>query len=160
MKRRTKVLLVVVAGLLVIAGIFGATAAFADNSTSGNGTTPAADLMQKIADNYQAITGQTLDTTALQQAFQQAQTQIQQDNLKTFLDKLVTDGVITQDQTDQYLEWFNSRPDVPQLNGNGGFFGRLFGPRGFGHLFEGFGHRNQDQSQSSSHQSPLAQPAF
>ena len=168
MKRRTKVLLVIVAGLLVAAGIFGATAAFADNSSSSNSTTPEANLMQKIADNYQALTGQSLNTTALQQAFSQAQAQVQQDAVKSFLDKLVQKGVITQDQETQYLNWLSSKPDIPSLNGNGGFFGRLFGARGFGHVFGFFRHpnSNQDQSQtqpqgqSSNFRLPAYQPGF
>ena len=168
MKRRTKVLLVIVAGLLLIGGIFGATAVFADNgaTTSSNSTTPTADLLQKIADNYQAITGETLNTDALQQAFQQAQAQVQQDQVKSFLDKLVAKGVITQNQEDQYLSWLSARPDVPQLNGNGGFLGRMFGPRGFGHLFNWFKHdtQNQDQTQpqgqSSYFRVPAPQPSF
>jgi hypothetical protein len=145
MKRRTKLLLVIVAGLLLIGGIFGATAALADNpsGTTPSGTTPAANLLQKIADNYKAITGQALDTTALQQALSQAQAQVQQDNLKAYLDKLVANGVITQDQEDQYLAWFSARPDVPPLNGPAGRFGRFFGGRLFGHLFGRFGHGDQ-----------------
>jgi hypothetical protein len=160
MKRRTKLILVIVAGLLIIGGIFGATTAFADSSTTGNTTT--ANLTQQIADNYKALTGQDLNISALQQAIQQAQAQVQQDNMKALLDKLVEKGVITPDQETQYLNWLSSRPDVPQLNGRGGFFGRMFGPRGLGHLFGGFGHLGQNQSpgQSSNYRLPAAQPGF
>jgi hypothetical protein len=152
MKRRTKILLVIVAGLLIIGGIFGATAAFADNPASSN-TTPAANLLQKIADNYANITGQSLDATALQQAFDQAQVQIKSEQEKAFLDKLVADGVITQDQADQYQAWLDARPDVPQLNGPAQGFGQFFGPRGFGHFFRGFHFGQPDQTQPPATQS-------
>lgn len=149
MKRRTKALLVIVAGLLILGGIFGATAALADNPTSSN-STPAADLLQKIADNYQAITGTTLDTDALQQAFDQAQTQIRTEKEQAFLDKLVQDGVITQDQADQYQSWLDARPDVPQLNSPARGFGRFFGPHDFGRFFGGFHFNTPDQQTQPS----------
>ena len=149
MKRRTKVLLVVIAGLLILGGIFGATAVFADNPPSSD-STPAADLLQKIADNYAAITGQTLDTDALQQAFTQSQAQIKAEQEKAFLDKLVADGVITQDQADQYQAWLDARPDVPQLNGPARGFGRFFGPRGMGRFFGGFPFCQPDQQTQPS----------
>ena len=163
MKRRTKVLLVIVAGLLIIVGIFGATAAFADSSTTGGATT--ANLTQQIADNYHTLTGQSLNTTALQQAFDQAQAQVQQDQVKSFLDKLVQNGTITQDQENQYLSWLSSRPNVPQLNGHSGMFGRMFGQQGFGRVFGGFGHRGRNQnrnqrSNSTSTLAPMAHPSF
>jgi hypothetical protein len=148
MKRRTKLLLVIVAGLLIIGGVFGATAAFADNPSDG---APAADLMQKIARNYQTITGQDLDTAALRQAFEQAREQVRSEQQQAFLDRLVEDGVITREQADRYRSWLDSRPDIPQLNGEG--HGRLFGPRGLGHFFGGNGHWDQDQA-------PDAQASF
>lgn len=166
MQRRTKVILVIVAGLLVIAGIFGATTAFADSSssTSGNTTSPLNTLLQKVADQYNSITGQTLDVPALEKAFQQAQAQVRQDNVKAFLDGLVKKGVITQAQEDQYLSWLNSKPDVPQLNGRGGPLGQFFSRPGFGSFFGGFGHRghgeSQSQNQTSFNQEPLTQPTF
>jgi hypothetical protein len=47
--------------------------------------------------------------------------------LQSWLDKLVTEGKITQEQADEYLHWWQSKPnDIPLLGARGGY-GMMWG---------------------------------
>ena len=71
----------------------------------------------------------TLDTEALKEAFQQAQQEMKTERQQSMMDKLVENGVITQEQADEYQAWLDARPDVnisPDLNRQQGMpFGRM-----------------------------------
>jgi len=72
----------------------------------------------------------------LKDAFAQAQNEMQTEALKNCLQNLVGQGKMIQEQADQYLEWWQSRPDVPigfGFRGHGGFHG-MGGPHGWGGL--------------------------
>ena len=74
----------------------------------------------------------------LQSAYTGAQKEIQTEALKSRLDEMVTNGTITQDQEDAYLNWLSQRPDIG--GGIGAFpgMGRMHGFdgfRGFGKLW-------------------------
>jgi hypothetical protein len=92
-----------------IGGYAVASAANNTNSDTSN-TTPMAQMMDKVAEIYQQNTGTALDAQELQKAFDQAQTVLMADRMDTLLQKLVTDGKITQEQADQWKAWWNSRP--------------------------------------------------
>ena len=92
-----------------IGGFAMANAADNGNSATGN-TTRAAQLMDKVASIYQQNTGTAIDSQELQKAFNQAQTALSADRLESMLQKLVTDGKITQEQADQWKAWWDSRP--------------------------------------------------
>ena len=64
-------------------------------------------------------------------AFDQATSELRTEALQDHLQQLVDEGKITQDEADQYLDWWSQRPDVLDKGLLPGFGGRGFG-RGFG----------------------------
>jgi polyhydroxyalkanoate synthesis regulator phasin len=114
-----------------------------DDSASGTeDQTAPSDPYQALLDRacaiYQESTGMAIDSEQLRDALDQAQGELQEEALETRLQKLVDDGQITQEEGDQYLEWWQSRPDIevplPGLggpgHGGGMMHARGFGPRG------------------------------
>lgn len=130
-KRKKVVILAAVAVAVLISGVVaGVTLAQSGNSTQTQANTKYQELLNKVATIYQQNTGVTIDPQQLETAFTQAQQDMQSEALQTWLQNLVTEGKITQTQADQYLQWWNSKPDVP-----------LFElPRGGGMMMWGRGH--------------------
>jgi multidrug efflux pump subunit AcrA (membrane-fusion protein) len=93
-------------------------------TTTTTTTNPEQTLLAKVA----AILG--IDQTKLEAAFTKAEKEIQTDALTNRLQALVEAGKLTQAQADQYLQWWQSRPTLPEdLN-----LPRLQGRMGFGGL--------------------------
>ena len=133
---------VVVVSVLLIAGIVGGVVA-AGSDSSGN-----AEDQSQITDQYQALldrvcaiyeekTGVAIDSEQLRDALDQAQGELQEEALETRLQNLVDEGKITQEEADNYLAWWQSRPDIEvPLPGLGGpsHGGGMMQARGFGPL--------------------------
>jgi hypothetical protein len=86
-------------------------------------------LLDRVCQIYQENTGVAIDPQQLKDAFAQAQKEMQDEALQSWLQKLVNEGKITQDQADQYLQWWQSRPDIelPELGGHGHGGGMMWG---------------------------------
>jgi prophage tail gpP-like protein len=123
---------VVVAVLIssVVAGVTFAQDGGGGGAQPGNNTV----LIDKVCTTYQENTGVALDADELKAAYTQAQTEMQTEALQSRLQDLVTQGKMTQEQADQYLQWWNSKPDMgiplPGLCGGGGDM--MMGGRGHG----------------------------
>lgn len=118
---------IIVMGLAfaILAASLGGVALANDNSgEEGEAAARLEIMLDKVAANYFELTGEELDIEALQTAFGQARDEMRAEALQHRLDRLVEDGVITQDEADEYLEWWQSKPDVS--------IG--FGPRGHGRV--------------------------
>jgi len=131
---------VVVVCILLIGGIVGGVIAAADDSASDTeDQTAPSDRYQVLLDRacaiYQESTGVAIDSEQLKDALDQAQGELRDEALETRLQKLVDEGQMTQEEADQYLEWWQSRPDIeaplPGLGGPGPGGGMMWG-RGFG----------------------------
>ena len=122
MKRSRKfVLVTVLATLALVGSITGVV--LADDS---NGSEPEAllgALWDRVAAIYEDNTGVAIEPEALKDAFAQARSEKLQEALDSHLQSLVDEGKITQDQADQYKEWWQSRPEVPVGPGFGGHGG-------------------------------------
>ena len=127
---------VVVASILLIGGIAGGVvAAASDSSTSAEEQIEAANRYQVLLDRacaiYEEETGVAIDPEQLKDALKQARQEMREEALGNWLQKLVDNGEITQEEADQLLEWWQSRPDVqlplPRLGGRalGGGLGPL-----------------------------------
>jgi uncharacterized membrane protein len=141
MKKRKWFIPVVVVTVLLIGGITGGVVAAVNNSssntTAGN-QTQAADRYQALLDRacaiYEETTGVVIDPEQLKEALTQARSEMQDEALQNRLQDLVDNGKITQEEAGQYLEWWQSRPDIKlPLSGLGGrghgggmMLGRLF----------------------------------
>jgi hypothetical protein len=103
MWRRKKFIIVgVLAAVLLVGSIGGVALAQTEN---GDDTQPET-LLARVAD----ILG--IDQQTLEDAFAQAQTEMRDEALDNYLDNLVNEGTITQEQADQYRAWHQARPDM------------------------------------------------
>jgi hypothetical protein len=134
MWRKKRLVLVLMLAVVVLLGTVGGIVLAQDD---GGNETQVEDrcgvLLDKITAIYEENTGVAIDQEQLKEAFAQACNEMLADAMQTHLQNLVDDGVITQEEADQYLEWWQARPDVqlggPGLRGfgGGGFHGIMHG---------------------------------
>lgn len=126
MKKR---LLIPIAATMMLISIFTAGAVMAQED--GTDETPA---VQSFASRVAAILG--VDEAQVQDAMDQAHREMQDETVRNKLDALVEQGRLTQEQADEYYQWYQSRPEgIRGFGGPGPRFG--FGVPGRGH---GHGH--------------------
>lgn len=133
-----KFIIVTVLAVVLLSGSIVGVAIAADNSDVSRPKAQHDAMLVKVCEIYQQNTGTTLDHEALKEAFVQAASEMRPaiprdqgekspENMQDWLQSLVTNGKITQEQADQYISWWQSRPDVPVgfgPRGHGGFPGR------------------------------------
>jgi len=138
--RKRKWLIPMVLSIVLVGGIAGGVMVAADDSSS------TVDQQSQLVDKHQALldracaiyqenTGTALDPEQFKAALEQAQGELQEEALESRLQDLVDNGKITQEEADQYLEWWQSWPDIQvPLPGLGGPSHRsgMMGGRGFG----------------------------
>jgi hypothetical protein len=120
------IIIAVSAAVLLIGSIAGVVLA-QNNDTGTQSNAQGVDMLAKVCTIYQQKTGVTIDETALKASFTQAENEAQLAREQSRLQDLVKQGKITQDQADQYLKWWQSRPELPGgfgFGGPGGFAGR------------------------------------
>ena len=123
-KKKWIIIGIIGAAVLLIAGSLGGIALAQTNST---GDSPVKTLMARVAEKL------GIDQQELEDAFSQAQKDMQTEALDIRLKEMVANGKITQQQADQYKQWIQSRPtDLPPALGSGPGFGPgMRGPGGF-----------------------------
>jgi len=135
MWRSKKFIVITLAAVLLVGSSVGVVLA-ADN---GNDSQPGAqfgDLWDKVCVIYEENTSDDIDPEALQDAFAQARSEMRDEAMQNRLQNRVEQSDITQDEADQYLEWWQARPDVAAefgCRGHGRFRG-MGGPPGWGGL--------------------------
>ncbi|MGD0780119.1 MAG: hypothetical protein ABR954_04975 [Dehalococcoidales bacterium] len=106
---------IIIIGLLVIAiavgGTLGGIALARGNNNSGGqarnvGMNNITGLLQPNSGNSSGIQGLIKD-------FEQAGQEIKSEGLDAYLQQLVKDGKITQEQSDQFKAWLDARPAFP-----------------------------------------------
>lgn len=125
-KKKWLTITVLVAALVIVIGTVGGIAYAQTGITTTNSTPedPATTLYAKVA----AILG--IDQQKLEAAFAQAQKEMRNEELTNRLNNMVEQGAITQSQADEYLTWWQARPDITLGAGFGGGPGIPGGPRG------------------------------
>ena len=108
---------VVVASVLLIGGIVGGVVvAGSDNTTNTEDQSQATNRCQALLDRvcaiYEEQTGVAIDSEQLKDALKQARSEMQDAALGNWLQNLVNKGEITQEEADQYLQWWQSRPEI------------------------------------------------
>ena len=106
--------------ILLVGSIAGGVVAAADDtSNNAKDQSQPADstdryqaLLDRVCVIYKENTGVAIDPEQLKDALAQARSEIQDEVLRSWLQKLVDGGKITQEEADQYLEWWQARPDV------------------------------------------------
>ncbi len=129
-KKKWIIIGVLAAVVILTAGIVGAVVVNAQNPS------PTVTNPQKaFADKVAAILG--IDPAKVESAFTQAQKEMQDEALTNRLNALVKQGKLTQQQADQYKQWWESRPNIPAPlgpQGHMGFRGGFKGMPGFGKI--------------------------
>jgi len=137
MSKKKKIIL---SALLTTAAIVGITAGVTFAQDESGDIQPGAQheaLLERVCEIYEDNTGVAIEPEALKDAFTEAQGEMMAEAMENRLDKLVEEGVITQDEADQYKEWWEARPDTPLpgrpmfRGGPGGRFGPRLGGFGF-----------------------------
>ena len=87
-----------------------------DSSSNVDQQNQPSDRYQALLDRacavYQENTGVAIDSEQLKDALQQAREQMRGEALESRLQNLVNNGKMTQEEADNYLEWWQSRPDI------------------------------------------------
>lgn len=127
MDRKKKFIIVGLLVLVVLGGTLGGIGIAQANDQSTNQTSTTSQLstlLDKVASIYQQNTGVAIDSQELAKAFTQAQKEMRSTALDNYLNNLVTKGIITQDQANQFKTWLDSKPNIPIGPGfKGGFHG-------------------------------------
>jgi len=108
---------VVVASVLLIGGVVGGVVvAGSDGTTNTEDQSQVANRYQALLDRvcaiYEEQTGVAIDSEQLKDALKQARSEMQDEALENWLQNLVNKGEITQEEADQYLQWWQSRPEI------------------------------------------------
>jgi uncharacterized membrane protein len=136
MRKRKWFIPAVLLPLLVIGGIAGGMVALADDSSINTADqVQAAGRHQLLLDRacaiYEEETGVAIDSEQLRAALRRARSEMQDEALENRLQNLVSEGKITQEEADQYLEWWQSRPGIvlpmPGFGGQGRRGGMMWG---------------------------------
>lgn len=126
MKKSKKFVIALALGAAILAGSLGGVVLAADNGDEIKSTTKTEILLDKVATNYFGLTGEELDIEALQNAFGQARDDLRAEALQDRLDNLVAEGVITQEEADEWSSWWDLKPDISVgfgMRGHGRFLG-------------------------------------
>ena len=152
MWRNKKIIIIeVLVVVMLIATVGIAAVAQADDENVEQDQVSTCDVIEKVAEIYEANTGTAIDAEELENAFVQARQEIRTENRYNFLDKLVELGKITQEQADEFKAWLEARPDIltdefqQWLESRPDIFG-LFGHNGNGAGMMFLGNRHQGQS--------------
>ena len=81
-------------------------------------------LLERVCEIYEENTGVAIDCNELKGAFAQAASESQDAALQNYLDRLVDEDIIAQEEADQYMEWWQQQPDIAGRLGPGPFGSR------------------------------------
>ena len=124
MWRGKKFIVVAVLAAMVVAGSIGGIALAADDGDASQPKTLLARVAEKLG----------IDQQELEDTFAEAQGEMRDEALDSYLQKLVGNGKITEEEAGQYKTWLQAKPDVPVgfgFKGHDGLRG-MGGMRGFG----------------------------
>ncbi len=122
--RSSKKLIIIIATVASVLALTLSGVAFAQTGDAGD-SQPQDEggvLLDRVCEIYEENTGVTLNPEELQNAFAQAGAEMRGEAMEARLQNLVEQGKITQEEADQYLEWWESKPDT-KLPGPFGFSG-------------------------------------
>ncbi|MCK4862734.1 MAG: hypothetical protein KAS25_00490 [Dehalococcoidales bacterium] len=112
MWRSKKFLYSMLLTVVVLGGILGGVAtAYADDEDTSQ--PPAGDVtfLDKVAEIYETNTGVAVDSEELQNAFDEARNELGIQARDRLHQRLIEEGVLSQEQLDELEQWMQSRPD-------------------------------------------------
>ena len=130
MHRSKKFIVIALLAVVIVAGSIGGVV-YAQTGNGDDSQSKAQALLDRVSEIYKENTGVAIDSQKLKDAFTQAEKELRDKALETYLQSLVDQNKITSEQAQEYKTWLNSKPDVPLAPGfPGGNMRRGFG--GFG----------------------------
>lgn len=135
MWRSKKFIIGTILAVVLLAGSIGGAVLAADDSEVSDAEAAYDTLLERVCAIYEEKTGSTIDQDALKESFADAQEEMRNDAMETWLQNQVDEGRITQEEADQYLEWWQNRPDISVgfgLRGGHRGFAEFGGCRGWG----------------------------
>ncbi|MFC2060445.1 hypothetical protein ACFLTZ_05080 [Chloroflexota bacterium] len=123
----------ILAGLLAFIVLVGSTAGIVFAQSGSEDDVQPNTVLARVAEIL------NIDQQALEDAFNQARTEMRGEAMDAYLQKLVDEGEITQEEAKEYKEWCESRPDIMFQKGFGrsGSHGFRGGMRQSGYCFGG-----------------------
>lgn len=106
MWRKKKLIITVVLAAVLLAGSIGGVALAQTDNTDNSDASQPKTLMERVAE----ILG--VDQQKLEDAFDQAQSEMREEALDTYLQKMVDEGKITEEEAEQYKTWWQGKPDM------------------------------------------------
>ena len=130
MWRSKKFIIAAVLAVVILAGSIGGVVFAAENRNDTEAEAECVTLLDRVT-KILVEDGVNITSEQLKDAFTKAQSDMRTDALKKRLEYLVGEGKIEQGEADAYLEWWETKPDMPA---GFGFRGpsRFHGMRGFG----------------------------
>jgi hypothetical protein len=112
MWRGKKFIFAMVLVVATIAGSIGGVVLAADDGDDNQNETRCQVLLDRVCEIYEEQTGVVIDQEVLKDAFAQARDEMRTEALQKYLDRLVEEGKITQEEADEYLTWWQAKPDI------------------------------------------------
>ena len=97
---------VIIAVLLVVAMLVGSTAGVVLAQSGTEGESQPKTLLSRVAEILD------IDQQALEDAFARARGEMHDEAVDRFLQRAVEQGKMTQEEADQYNEWWQARPET------------------------------------------------
>jgi len=112
MWRRKKFIVIAVLVAVMLAGSIGGVLLAADDEDDSQPEARCGALWDKVSEIYEQKTGVALDQEALKDAFAQAQSEMRTEALDSYLQNLVDQGKITEEEADQFKAWLQAKPEM------------------------------------------------
>jgi LPS O-antigen subunit length determinant protein (WzzB/FepE family) len=113
---RSKKFIIIAVLIVLVVGVTLGSVAIAqadDEDTSTTQTANVSSFLEKVAEIYQTNTGVAIDPAELQQAMTEATQTLRDEALDNYLQKLVGEEKITQEQADDFKAWLDAKPSLP-----------------------------------------------
>jgi len=126
MWKRKKFIIPMVAAI-TLAGVL-AGGAFAQEDE--NSPSPGNTFIERLSDKL------GIQQDELEQALTEVMSEMREDAMNNHLERLVAEGRLSEEEAEQFLEWWQDRPDIvlggfgAKFGGCGGKFGAMSGPCG------------------------------
>jgi hypothetical protein len=109
MWKSKKFIIVVSLVSVLLIGITG-VAVLADDDNEQ--TTRKGEFVNRVCEIYERETGDVIeDPDALVASFKEAGEELQKEVRDAFIQKMIDEGKITEEQAEEYKEWLNAKPD-------------------------------------------------
>ena len=115
MKKGKKVLIIALIAVIALAGTIGGVALAQDEEETSTTTPETARIamLERVCEIYQEKTGVAIDAETLQDSLCQAGQEKMDQARNQFRQRLIDEGILTEEQLSELEEWLQARPDLP-----------------------------------------------